>query len=359
MTALRTPGSLPDLDHERIEIVTGSRSGLTMAVALHSTALGPGLGGCRLWRYDHWSEALGDVMRLSAAMTLKNSLAGLDYGGGKAVIALGEGDAADSDTTAGEGRRRDALLDLGDLVATFDGTYITTEDVGATEHDMVIVRERTPHVVGLPTTLGGAGEPAEGTALGVYSSIEVVLQTVFGSREVADRSFVISGLGQVGSRLARQLAAAGARLLVTDIVDKRPLATELGATWIAPEEALMTPADVFVPAGLGGVLTASTIAALPVRAVVGPANNPLAERSGAAQLAQRGILYAPDFLVNAGGVIHLALAAEGATSVVLDARLRAIGDTLARALDTAQADGVTPLDAAEALALQRVRAGRR
>lgn len=349
--------ALPELTHERVELVTGARSGLTVGVALHSSALGPGLGGCRLWRYDHWSDGLGDVLRLSAAMTLKNSLAGLDYGGGKAIIALGPDDALDP--VDHKDRRRDALLDLGDLVATFDGTYITTEDVGVTEHDMVIVRERTPHVVGLPASLGGAGEPAEGTALGVYTSIEVVLERLFGSRAVADRSFVISGLGQVGSRLAVRLAAAGARLLVTDIVDKRPLADELGATWIAPEEALTTAADVLVPAGLGGVLTASAIEALPVRAVVGPANNPLAERVGAAQLAERGILYAPDFLVNAGGVIHLALAADGATSVVLDARLRAIGDTLARVLEAATTEGVTPLDAAEALALERVQAAKR
>jgi leucine dehydrogenase len=350
MTA--APLALPDLAHERVELVSGSRSGLTIGVALHSSALGPGLGGCRLWRYGHWSEGLGDVLRLSSAMTLKNSLAGLDYGGGKAVIALGEGDVLD------DGRRRDALLDLGDLVATFDGTYITTEDVGVTEHDMVVVRERTPHVVGLPASLGGAGEPAEGTALGVHAAIEVVLERLFGSAQIADRSFVISGLGQVGSRLAARLAAAGARLTVTDIVDKRQLAEEWGATWIAPEEALRAPADVLVPAGLGGVLTASAIETLPVRAVVGPANNPLAERAGAARLAERGILYAPDFLVNAGGVIHLALRAEGATPAALDARLRAIGDTLARVLDAAEAEGVTPLDAAEALAVERVRAAR-
>ena len=348
MTPSPAPSALPELTHERVELVTGARSGLAMGVALHSSALGPGLGGCRLWRYGHWSDGLGDVLRLSSAMTLKNSLAGLDYGGGKAVIAPA------ADYVLDDERRRDALLDLGDLVASFDGTYITTEDVGVTEHDMVVVRERTPHVVGLPTSLGGAGEPAEGTAIGVHASLEVVLERVFGSRDVADRSFVISGLGQVGSRLARRLAAAGARLVVTDIVDKRTLADELGATWIAPEEALTTPADVLVPAGLGGVLTASAIEQLPVRAVVGPANNPLAERVGAAQLAERGILYAPDFLVNAGGVIHLALTADGATSVVLDARLRAIGDTLARVLDAAEADGVTPLDAAEALAVERV-----
>jgi len=353
MTTPTAPQALPELTHERVEFVTGARSGLPIGVALHSSALGPGLCGCRLWRYDHWGEALGDVMRLSAAMTLKNSLAGLDYGGGKAVIALGDGGAADHD------RRRDALLDLGDLVESFDGTYITTEDVGATEHDMVIVRERTQHVVGLPATLGGAGEPAEGTALGVHASIEVVLERLFGSRAVANRSFVISGLGQVGSRLAHQLAAAGARLLVTDIVDKRNLADELGATWIAPEEALTTPADVFVPAGLGGVLTAEAIDSLLVRAVVGPANNPLAEREGATQLEKRGILYAPDFLVNAGGVIHLALLADGATSVVLDARLRAIGDTLSRVFDAADTEGMTPLAAAEALALDRISAAQR
>jgi len=344
---------LPDFDHERVSTVTGARSGLRITVALHSSALGPALGGCRLWAYEHWVDGVADAMRLSQAMTMKNALADIGAGGGKAVIALPPGLALSPQ------QRREALLDLGDLVESFGGSYITTEDVGVTEHDMVVVRERTDHVVGLPAADGGAGEPAAGTAVGVVAAIEQVLLALFGSSLVEGRSFVISGLGQVGSRLARSLAEAGARLTVTDINPAaRGLADELGATWIDPGAALSTAADVFVPAGLGGILTAEAIDQLSVRAVCGPANNPLAERSGADALAERGILYAPDYVVNAGGVIHLALTERGESAEVVHARLRGIGATLAEVLTLAAADGVTPLDAADRLALARVRAAR-
>jgi leucine dehydrogenase len=346
-----TTAPLPEFDHERVTTVTGARSGLRITVALHSSAIGPALGGCRIWTYDHWLDGVADAMRLAQAMTMKNALADIGAGGGKAVIALPPGHELDAH------QRRDALLDLGDLVESFGGAYITTEDVGATEHDMAIVRERTQHVVGLPAADGGAGEPAAGTALGVFVSIEHVLLSVFGSADIADRSFVISGLGQVGSRLARRLADAGAVLTVTDINPAtRTLADELGARWIDPDAAVSTPADVFVPAGLGGILTAPVIEHLPVRAVCGPANNPLAERRGADALAARGILYAPDYVVNAGGVIHLALTGRGDSPAEVDARLRGIGGTLADVLALAALEGITPLDAADRLAHARVAA---
>lgn len=351
--AVLPEAALPEFTHERVTTVTGARSGLTITAALHSSVIGPALGGCRLWSYDHWLGGVADAMRLSRAMTMKNALADVGAGGGKAVIALSPGETLDAT------RRRDALLDLGDLVESFGGAYITTEDVGVTEHDMAIVRERTQHVVGLPAADGGSGEPAAGTALGVFVSIEQVLLAVFGSTSVEGRSFVISGLGQVGSRLARLLAAGGARLTVTDINPSAlALADLLGATWIAPEDALTTPADVFVPAGLGGILTERAIGQLPVRAVCGPANNPLAERSGADELAARGILYAPDYVVNAGGVIHLALSERGESPEAVDVRLHGIGGTLAEVLALAKAEGITPLDAADRLALARVAAAR-
>ena len=344
---------LPDFTHERVTTITGERSGLRITAALHSSALGPALGGCRLWTYDHWLDGVADALRLAQAMTMKNALADIGAGGGKAVIALRPGDVLD------EERRRDALLDLGDLVESFGGAYVTTEDVGVTEHDMAVVRERTEHVVGLPAADGGAGEPAAGTALGVYVSIEQVLLSLFGSAEVTGRSFVISGLGQVGSRLARRLADAGATLTVTDINPSAlAIADQLGATWIDADAAVSTPADVFVPAGLGGILTAPVIEQLPVRAVCGPANNPLAERSGADALAARGILYAPDYVVNAGGVIHLALTGRGDSPAEVEQRIRAIGSTLSDVLGLAALEGITPLDAADRIAHARVAAAR-
>ena len=346
---------LPDFSHERVEVITGRRSGLFIAVALHSSVLGSALGGARLWTYPHWSDALGDALRLSAAMTLKNAAAALDAGGGKSVIALPPGVTLDA------ARRRDAFLDLGDAVESLHGLYRTAEDVGSTTEDMLVVSERTEHVVGLPDTVGGSGEPAGPTSLGVYESLRATLERVAGTADVEGRRITISGLGQVGSRLAVRLAAEGARLTVTDVNPaKRDLAAELGAEWITPGEEHLVPADVFVPAGIGGVLTDAVIDALDAKAVCGPANNPLADHSGAARLAGRGILYAPDFVVNAGGVIYLDLEAKkmGTRAEIME-RVAHIGDTVRRIFDEAEARGVTPLEAAEGLAAERLAAGGR
>ncbi|GAA3767322.1 leucine dehydrogenase [Microbacterium kribbense] len=343
---------LPDFTHERVEVITGPRSGLFMTVALHSSALGSALGGARLWTYPQWSDALGDALRLSAAMTLKNAAAGLDAGGGKSVIRLEPGQRLDAD------RRRAAFLDLGDAVEALDGAYRTAEDVGSTTEDMLTVSERTAHVVGLPDTVGGSGEPAGPTSLGVYESLRATLERVTGSTDVADRRITISGLGQVGGRLAQRLAAAGTVLTVTDVNPaKKELAARLGATWVSPGTEQHVPGDVFVPAGIGGVLDDETIDALAVQAVCGPANNPLADRSGADRLAARGILYAPDFVVNAGGVIYLDLEAKHhGTREEIMRRVGAIGDTLRRIFDEAAAAGTTPLRAAEQLAAARLQA---
>lgn len=344
---------LPDFTHERVEISTGSRSGLTITVALHSSALGSALGGARLWTYPHWSDAVGDALRLSAAMTLKNAAAGLDAGGGKSVIFLPEGTTLDAE------RRRAAYLDLGDAVERFGGLYRTAEDVGSTAEDMLTVSERTAHVVGLPSAAGGSGEPAVPTSIGVYESIRATLERVAGSPDAAGRRITISGLGQVGGRLAERLAADGAMLTVTDVNPaKRETAAALGATWVEPGTEHLLPADVFVPAGIGGVLTDEVIDALDAGAVCGPANNPLAERSGAERLAGRGILYAPDFVVNGGGVIYLDLVAkELGTMEQIMARVAGIGDTVRRIYDEAESRGLTPLAAAEELAAERLAAG--
>lgn len=342
---------LPEFTHERVEVITGRRSGLFIAVALHSSVLGSALGGARMWTYPHWSDALGDALRLSAAMTLKNAAAGLDAGGGKAVIGLLPGTELDAT------RRRAAFLDLGDAVEAMHGLYRTAEDVGSTTQDMLVVSERTSHVVGLPDTVGGSGEPAGPTSLGVYEAIRATLERVTGSPEIAGRCITISGMGQVGSRLAVRLSAEGADLTVTDVNPaKRSLAMDLDAAWVAPGTEHLVAADVFVPAGIGGLLTDEVIDALDATAVCGPANNPLAARDGAERLAARGILYAPDFVVNAGGVIYLDLEAKklGTRTEIMD-RVAGIGDTVRRIFADADERGVTPLEAAEALAGARLR----
>lgn len=341
-------------DHERVLITHGARSGLTIIVAVHSTRLGQALGGARLWRYGHWTDALADALRLSQAMTMKNAAAGLARGGGKSVIAIPAG------TTIDAARTHDAMLDLGDAIESLGGAYMTAEDVGTSAELMAVVHERTEHVCGLPPEQGGVGEPADATAAGVHASILATLGHVFGSTDPAGRHFVIAGLGQVGGRLARSLAAAGARLTVTDVAEsKRALADELGAAWVDPADAHLVEADVFVPCGLGGVLTAEVVRELRVRAVVGAANNQLASREVASHLQQRGIVWAPDFVANAGGVIYLDVAsAPGADQAALDARIAAIGDTVASVLESSRAGGMTTLDAAERLARTRLDAAR-
>ena len=336
--------------HERLLITTGARSGLMISIAIHSTKLGQALGGARVWQYANWTDAVADALRLSAAMTLKNAAAGLNLGGGKSVIYLPMGTVL-----TGE-QKRLAMLDLGDAIESLNGAYMTAEDVGTSAEMMAIVAERTANVCGLPADKGGVGEPADATAAGVYASILATLDALFGSREVAGRHIVISGLGQVGGRLATALAAAGATLTVSDVnLAKRELADKLGVTWIPVDGVHRVEADLFVPCGLGGVLTSRVISELNVLGVVGAANNQLAHTKGATELDARGILWAPDFVVNAGGVIYLALAAKpGADLAMIAARVDAIGDTVATIFTDARTQGITTLAAAERLAAARL-----
>ena len=351
--ALDSLAQIP-LSHENVLITTGERSGLMITVAVHSTRLGQALGGARLWQYASWTDAVADALRLSAAMTLKNAAAGLNRGGGKSVIYLPLGTVL---TTA---EKRLAMLDLGDAIESLNGAYMTAEDVGTSAELMAIVAERTSHVCGLPAASGGVGEPADATAAGVYASIESTLEALFGSREVRGRHLIISGLGHVGGRLATALAAAGATLTVTDInPDKRALADELGATWGSVADAHRVHADLFVPCGLGGVLTAAVIAELNVVGVCGAANNQLATGAGAAQLDARGILWAPDFVVNAGGVVYLSMASEpNADLEPITERVAAIGSVLTQIFTDARANEITTLAAAELLAAARLNAAR-
>jgi len=344
------PLSTIPFTHENVLVTTGQRSGLVISVAVHSTKLGQALGGARVWQYENWTDAVADSLRLSAAMTLKNAAAGLNRGGGKAVINLPMG------TVLTDDQKRDAMLDLGDAVESLGGAYMTAEDVGTSAELMAIVAERTDHVCGLPPEKGGVGEPADATSEGVHASILATLDALYGSKDVVGRHLVISGLGQVGGRLATRLAAEGATLTVTDVnMGKKDLAESIGANWVEVPTAHTVEADLFVPCGLGGVLTANVIEELAVRGVVGAANNQLAEHAGAGQLAARGILWAPDFVVNGGGVIYLDTAMRpGADAAAISARVTQIGDVVATIFRDSQEKSITTLEAAEQLAAARL-----
>lgn len=323
-------------------------------VAVHSTARGPALGGCRLWAYPETPLAVLDVLRLSRAMSYKNAAAGLPLGGGKGVIALPGG--RDGVRLAGRARTA-ALLDFADVVDALGGRYLTAEDVGMSSRDMATIARGTRHVTGLSRSRGGSGDPSPLTALGVEAAIETVCARLFGSSSLRGRSIAIVGLGHVGARLAERCARAGAQLLLADVdAGKRALAQRLGARWATPARALTAQVDVLAPCALGGTLSSTSAPRLRCRAIVGAANNQLTEEPVAELLARRGILWAPDFVVNAGGVINLAveLRPEGYDPAVARRRARAIGATLASILDEAAAAATTPLAAANALAERRM-----
>jgi leucine dehydrogenase len=343
---------LETLDHEELLVRRGTRSGLYTFIAVHSTARGASLGGCRMWGYGDSRAAVRDALRLSRAMTFKSAVAGLPLGGGKGVIMLPAGAPE-----LPPGRRRDALLDFGDSVAQLGGRYVTAEDVGTSDGDMTVIAERTEHVAGLSLERGGSGDPSPWTALGVETAIRVAAERLWGTGDLTGRSIAVVGLGHVGGALARGLAAGGAALTVADVAPgKAALARELGAGWAAPEAALRGDVDIVAPCALGGVLDHDTVPALRCRAVAGAANNQLASEDVAERLQARGILWVPDFVANAGGIINISVELEPAGYDPARARERVlrIGDTLRTVLDMADADGITPLAAAQLLARRRL-----
>ena len=268
--------------HEKVVVSTGSRSGLPVIVAVHSTALGQAIGGCRLWRDHDWRDGLEDALRLSGAMTLKCALAGLPSAKDSVLPVPPHVELLTADL------RHDLLHDLGDEVESLGGAYGVGEDVGTSAQDMATVAERTRFAYGLPKAAGGTGEPSAPTAVGVYESILVTVEQVWGTTDLAGRRVTIVGVGQVGSRLATRLHGAGAEVAVTHVDPaKRELAASLGAAWLDPHEALATDTDLLVPAALGGLLTPETVDALRCRAVVGPANNQLSGSDVADLLARR------------------------------------------------------------------------
>jgi len=319
---------------------------------VHSTARGPALGGCRLWSYVDSRSAVRDALRLSRAMTFKSAVAGLALGGGKGVIMIPEGTPSLSSR-----RRHAALLDFADTVARFEGRYITAEDVGISSRDMSVMAERTEYVTGLSRRRGGSGDPSGFTALGVQEAIRVGCERVFGSGELKGRTISVLGLGHVGGRLARGCARAGAKLLLSDIdPGKRSLARDLDARWVEPAQALFADADVVAPCALGGVLDHESIPRLRCAVIAGSANNQLAEESLADLLRAHGILWVPDFVANAGGLINVAseLDPGGYDPRRARERVRGIADTLREIFGEGERTGTTPLTAALLLARRRL-----
>jgi leucine dehydrogenase len=302
-----------------------------------------------MWSYDDARAAVRDALRLSRAMTYKAAVADLALGGGKGVIMIPEGMALSPS------RRRAALLDFADTVDALGGSYITAEDVGTSSRDMSLIASGTRFVAGLSRGRGGSGDPSPFTALGVEAAIRACCERVFGLADLKDRSVCVIGLGHVGGRVARRCAAAGARLVVADVdPSKRALADALGARWIAGAKAVSAAVDVLAPCALGGLLDDRTVPELRCRIVAGAANNQLAEDRIADQLAARGVLWAPDFIANAGGLINISVEFQGYDAAVARRRVRGIGDTLREVFEGAEAIGATPMTVAMEMARRRL-----
>jgi leucine dehydrogenase len=346
---------LEEWDGEQVVIHHDLPSSSWMLIGVHSTALGPAMGGTRLATYPTPADALEDVLRLSEAMTWKQAAADTPYGGGKAVLAVPRIPAP------GSPERRALLRRYAALVESLHGTYVTAPDMNTGEADMDLIGERTAHVLGRSAANGGAGDPGAATARGVFHGIEASVSHAYGSEGLAGRTVLVQGLGSVGARLCEHLAEAGAIMSVADVNEARSaaLADELGGTVVPADAAIGAPCDVFAPCATGKVLSGSTIPLLRCRVVAGAANNQLGVPEDGERLREAGILYAPDFVINAGGVIHLAgYETLGWDESTMAKRLEAIGDTLLEVYEAAERDGISTAAAADRIARARVAAAR-
>ncbi len=315
--------------------------GVAMFIAVDSTLRGPALGGCRWLPYPDEAAARLEAQQLAAAMTRKAALADLPLGGGKAVVM---GDP--------RGRTRDQLLAFGDFVEELGGDYVTAEDMGTTPEALATIAERTRHVIGLPPERGGCGAPSPHTAAGVRLAIEAALghrgQSLVGAQ------VAVQGVGAVGFALVKDLVAAGAEVIAADPDEAKLAALPEPVVRVRPNAILSQPCDVWAPCGPPGVLTRETIDVLQAGIVCGAANNPLSDPGVATELHKRGVLYVPDYLANAGGLIHLAVALEGGDVRMTRDRLALIPRNFALVMEVAQRDGVDPWVASERLVAERL-----
>ncbi|MDN3517315.1 Glu/Leu/Phe/Val dehydrogenase dimerization domain-containing protein [Aquisalimonas lutea] len=342
----------PDYDgHEHVAFGREPVSGLRAIVAVHDTRLGPGLGGLRMWPYASEAEALTDVLRLSRGMTYKNAMAGLPHGGGKAVII---GDPR-------RDRTPELMRAMGRFVERQGGCYITAEDSGVGVPDLRVLSEATRYVTGIPLAGadGHSGDPSPATALGVFTGIQVAVRHALGRDSLQGCVVAIQGLGSVGSRLAGHLHAAGARLIVSDIhrdAVERAVA-DFDARAVAPEAIHAADADVFAPCAMGAPINDHTLPEIRARVIAGAANNQLERPGHGAALHRRGILYAPDYVINAGGVIDVGAQWGSYDAQQVRERVLAIGDTLEQVFREAAAAGEPPEVIADRIAERRFRGG--
>lgn len=344
----------PDFDnHEQVVFFSDTTTGLRAIVAIHSTNLGPAVGGCRMWNYATEEEAIRDVLRLSRGMSYKNAMANLGLGGGKSVII------GDSKTQ----KTKELMEAFGRGIGRLGGIYITAEDVGISVQDMAVVGTQTKWVAGLETGEMASGDPSPFTAHGVFHGIKAAVQHRLQKKKLSGLRVVVQGLGHVGYNLCRELHEAGASLVVTDIdqgnVDR--VVKEFGAKAVHVDDIMTQEGDVFAPCALGSILNSATIPHLNVPIVAGAANNQLARPEDGEMLRQRGILYAPDYVINAGGIIQVANEVHGRKSNYEGGmkKVEEIFDTLLEVFDEAEDKGLPTSTIADVIAERRIAAGRK
>lgn len=332
--------------HEEIIYCHDENVGLKAIIAIHNTSLGPALGGTRMWNYKNEDEALVDVLRLSKGMTYKAAAAGLNLGGGKAVII------GDPKTQKSEGLFRA----FGQFVNSLNGKYITAEDVGTGVQDMEYIFMETPWVTGIPKEFGGSGDPSPYTAHGVLMGMKAAANEKFGSDSLRGLRVAVQGLGNVGSNLVRYLVEEGADVTVTDIDQNRVKAhhDKFGIKAVSPEQILQTECDIFAPCALGAVVNDETIGKFKCKVICGGANNQLAEARHGAQLKELGIVYAPDYVVNAGGLMNVFVELEGYSPDRAFDKTRKVYDNVAGVFQIAKRDNVSTNVAADRLAEERI-----
>lgn len=340
--------TLDAFGHEQVVFCHNKDAGLKAIIAIHNTVLGPALGGTRMWPYASEAEALNDVLRLSRGMTFKNAVAGLNIGGGKAVII---GDPAKDKSEA-------LFRAFGQFVDSLGGRYITAEDVGIDVNDMEYVYRETQYVTGVHQIHGGSGDPSPFTAYGALQGLMATLNKKFGDEDVGKYSYAVQGLGHVGMEYVKLLKERGAKIFVTDInktlVDKA--VSEYGAEAVGLDDIYDVAADVYSPCALGGTVNEKTLPRFKFKVICGAANNQLSTDAIGDEVVKRGILYAPDYAVNAGGVMNVALELDGYNRERAMRMMRTIYHNLTRIYEISDRDGIPTYRAADRLAEERISA---
>lgn len=340
-------GPLSNLGHEQVLFCSDNETGLKAIIAVHSSVLGPALGGTRMWTYASDMDALTDVLRLSRGMSFKASISGLNLGGGKAVII---GDSRKMKSEA-------LMRRFGQFVENLNGKYITAEDVGTSTRDMEYVKMSTDHVTGIPEVMGGSGDPSPVTAYGTYLGMKASMKKATGSDSLAGKKVIVQGTGNVGYYLCELLKKEGAKIYAYDIFEDKlqRVVQEFGAEVISAEAVYSMEADVFSPNALGAILNEETISQLKVQVIAGGANNQLKDEvADAKRLLERGILWAPDFVINAGGLINVYTELEGYNRERAMARAEGIYNTTLNIYAHAETNNITTSESSIILAKKRI-----